>query len=124
MLESPAVDCTLPEAHDDAPRARQIDVPAAPRARRRPRRAACAAGPALAYPGRMRRRLAALLLLVAAAMGPAAAARAGGRPAAEGDTCRKLAPGKRLKLNLKPNTDLVDLVSWISAITCKQFIVP
>jgi len=32
--------------------------------------------------------------------------------------------GKRLKLNLKPNTDLVDLVSWISAITCRQFIIP
>jgi general secretion pathway protein D len=86
----------------------------------------------------MGRRLAALLLLVTAAMGPAAAAWAGGRaplparaPAAaaapalaEGDACRKLSPGKRLKLNLKPNTDLVDLVSWISSITCKQFIVP
>jgi len=80
----------------------------------------------------MGRRLAALLLLVTAAMGPAAAAWAGGRapaPAAapslaEGDSCRKLSPGKRLKLNLKPNTDLVDLVSWISSITCKQFIVP
>jgi type II secretory pathway component GspD/PulD (secretin) len=74
----------------------------------------------------MRRKLAALLLLIAAAMGPAAAARAGERApaAAEGDACRKLPAGKRLKLNLKPNTDLVDLVSWISAITCKQFIVP
>ena len=84
----------------------------------------------------MGRRLAALLLLVTAAMGPAAAAWAGGRapaaaaaaaaapPLAEGDSCRKLSPGKRLKLNLKPNTDLVDLVSWISSITCKQFIVP
>jgi general secretion pathway protein D len=74
----------------------------------------------------MGRKLAALLLLVAAAMGPAAAARAGERPsaAAAGDSCRKLPAGKRLKLNLKPNTDLVDLVSWVSAITCKQFIVP
>jgi general secretion pathway protein D len=84
----------------------------------------------------MGRRLAALLLLVTAVMGPAAAAWAGGRvpaaaPAAapvpslaEGDSCRKLSPAKRLKLNLKPNTDLVDLVSWISSITCKQFIVP
>lgn len=74
----------------------------------------------------MGRKLAALLLLVATAMGPAAAARAGeraGDPAA-GDSCRQLPAGKRLKLNLKPNTDLVDLVSWISSITCKQFIVP
>ena len=74
----------------------------------------------------MGRKLAALLLLVATAMGPAAAARAGeraGKPAA-GDSCRQLPAGKRLKLSLKPNTDLVDLVSWISSITCKQFIVP
>lgn len=42
----------------------------------------------------------------------------------DGDTCRRLPEGKRLKLNLKPNTDLVDLVSWISAITCRQFIIP
>jgi general secretion pathway protein D len=41
-----------------------------------------------------------------------------------GDSCRRLPAGKRLKLNLKPNTDLFDLVSWISAITCKHFIVP
>jgi len=41
-----------------------------------------------------------------------------------GDTCRRLPEGKRLKLNLKPNTDVVDLVSWISAITCKQFVIP
>jgi len=76
----------------------------------------------------MGRKLATLLLLVTAAMGPAAAAWAGARapaPApAPGDSCRKMPAGKRLKLNLKPNTDLVDLVSWISAITCKQFIVP
>jgi type II secretory pathway component GspD/PulD (secretin) len=73
-----------------------------------------------------RRTLAALLLLVTAAVGPAAAARAGDRApaAADGDSCRKLPPGKRLKLSLKPNTDLVDLVSWIASITCKHFIVP
>ena len=46
------------------------------------------------------------------------------RVAADGDSCQRLPAAKRLKLNLKPNTDLVDLVSWISAITCKQFIVP
>jgi general secretion pathway protein D len=78
----------------------------------------------------MGRKLAALLLLLAAILAPPAAARAGERPAAPaaapgtGDSCRRVPEGKRLKLNLKPNTDLVDLVSWISAITCKQFIVP
>ena len=67
-----------------------------------------------------------LLLLVAATVGPAAAARAGARaPAATvGDSCRRLPEGKRLRLNLKPNTELVDLISWISAITCKHFIIP
>jgi len=74
----------------------------------------------------MGRRLAVLLLLVAATVGPAAAARAGARaPAATaGDSCRRLPEGKRLRLNLKPNTELVDLISWISAITCKHFIIP
>lgn len=77
----------------------------------------------------MGRKLAALLLL-AAILAPPAAARAAERPVAAaaapgpGDSCRRLPAGKRLKLNLKPNTDLVDLVSWISAITCKQFILP
>jgi len=88
----------------------------------------------------MGRMLAALLLLVAATVGPAAAARAGARAAAPevvaarggarsatpeaGDSCRRLPAGKRLRLNLKPNTELVDLISWISAITCKHFVVP
>ena len=40
------------------------------------------------------------------------------------DTCRPMPEGKRLKLNLKPNTEMLDLISWISAITCRQFIVP
>jgi general secretion pathway protein D len=75
----------------------------------------------------MGRTLAALLLLlVTATVGRAAAAgaRASAPASAGGDSCRKLPEGKRLRLNLKPNTELVDLVSWISAITCKQFIVP
>ncbi len=75
----------------------------------------------------MGRMLAALLLLVAATVGPAAAARAGARAAPAptvGDSCRRLPEGKRLRLNLKPNTELVDLISWISAITCKHFVVP
>ena len=29
-----------------------------------------------------------------------------------------------MKLNLKPETEVADLVAWISAITCKQFVVP
>jgi hypothetical protein len=41
------------------------------------------------------------------------------------DSCRRFPAGKRIvKLNLKPDTDLDDLVAWISSITCKQFILP
>ena len=76
-------------------------------------------------------KLVALLLL--AAIAAPRTARAAERPGRRrwllrgvdgGDSCRRLPAGKRLKLNLKPNTDLFDLVSWISAITCKHFIVP
>jgi type II secretory pathway component GspD/PulD (secretin) len=40
-------------------------------------------------------------------------------------SCKKLPPGKRiLKLNLKPDSEVSDLIGWISMITCKSFIVP
>jgi len=63
-----------------------------------------------------------------------AAAVAPGAPAAAGiveipgekefNSCRKLPPGKRIvRLNLKPDTELMDLIGWISSITCAQFIV-
>ena len=29
-----------------------------------------------------------------------------------------------MKLNLKPETEIADLVAWISSITCKQFVLP
>ncbi len=39
--------------------------------------------------------------------------------------CSKLPAGKRVvKLNLKPETEVADLVAWISSITCKQFVLP
>lgn len=82
----------------------------------------------------MWRKLVASTLLALVAGAPASSARAAERPRPvtaaparagdDGDTCRRMPEGKRLKLNLKPNTDLVDLVSWISAITCRQFIIP
>jgi general secretion pathway protein D len=41
------------------------------------------------------------------------------------NSCKKFPPGKRIvKLNMKPETDLGDLISWISSITCKQFVLP
>jgi general secretion pathway protein D len=42
----------------------------------------------------------------------------------EFNSCKKLPSGKRIvKLNLKPETDVIDLVGWISSITCSQFLV-
>lgn len=29
-----------------------------------------------------------------------------------------------VRLNLKPDTDVVDLVAWISSVTCKSFVLP
>lgn len=41
----------------------------------------------------------------------------------EFNQCRKLPPSQRIvKLNLKPDTDILDLIGWISSITCTQFI--
>jgi type II secretory pathway component GspD/PulD (secretin) len=71
---------------------------------------------------RMTKAIARLLLLIALVALPASAA--GAAPSSPGDACRRLPEGKRLKLSLKPNTDVVDLVAWISAITCKQFVIP
>jgi general secretion pathway protein D len=43
----------------------------------------------------------------------------------EFNSCKKFPAGKRIvKLNLKPDTELGDLISWISSITCKQFLLP
>jgi len=63
---------------------------------------------------------------------PAAAASPGTAAAANGgqvigekefNSCKKYPSGKRIvKLNLKPDTELGDLISWISSITCKQFL--
>jgi general secretion pathway protein D len=41
------------------------------------------------------------------------------------NTCRKLPSGQRVvKLSLKPETEIGDLLAWISSITCKQFVLP
>ena len=72
-------------------------------------------------------RIAALLALSggASALVPAGA-QASPRPRAEaGSACSRLPAGKRVvKLNLKPETDVADLVAWIASITCKQFVLP
>ena len=41
------------------------------------------------------------------------------------NSCHKLGANRRIvKLNMKPDTELGDLISWISSITCKQFLLP
>jgi hypothetical protein len=45
------------------------------------------------------------------------------RPPLESNGCQRMPAHKRVvKLNLKPETDIVDLISWISSITCRQFL--
>jgi general secretion pathway protein D len=64
---------------------------------------------------------------------PAAGATTPGAPGAAGElagekefnSCRKFPANRRIvKLNMKPDTELGDLISWISSITCKQFVLP
>jgi general secretion pathway protein D len=79
-------------------------------------------------PGRRRRDPAAATTPASAATPTAAgAASAGGVVIGEKEfnSCKKFPSGKRIvKLNLKPDTELGDLISWISSITCKQFLLP
>jgi general secretion pathway protein D len=65
----------------------------------------------------------AVILLVGALASPPRVVSAAPTQEPKPNSCRKLPAGKRLvKLNLKPNTDLNDLIAWISAVTCKQFV--
>jgi general secretion pathway protein D len=80
-------------------------------------------------PGRRRREPppaagpAAPAALPAGAIGTASGAAVIGEK--EFNSCKKFPSGKRIvKLNLKPDTELGDLISWISSITCKQFLLP
>lgn len=68
-------------------------------------------------------RIAIGLLALALYATPAAAAPEG-EPSAPA-VCRRIPATKRVvKLNLKPNTEIADLVAWISSVTCKQFVLP
>jgi len=65
------------------------------------------------------KKFAAALALVLMLVGGASAMAA----PASSSSCRKLPAGKRIvKLSLKPETGVGDLVAWISSITCKQFV--
>jgi len=64
-----------------------------------------------------------MLLLGLGAVPSRALGAASGDPGAT--ACRKLPTGKRIvRLNLKPDTNVADLVAWISSVTCKQFVLP
>jgi general secretion pathway protein D len=94
--------------------------------------------PASALLRRNRRLPPAIPPATAAAAAAAAAANTGGSGTTTGsvsgataigekdfNSCKKFPAGKRIvKLNLKPDTELGDLISWISSITCKQFLLP
>lgn len=62
------------------------------------------------------------------ASGPRTATATGAAPLAgdrEFNSCRKIPAGSRtVKLNLKPDAELTEVVAWISSITCKPFILP
>jgi general secretion pathway protein D len=66
------------------------------------------------------------ILVLVAALASSTTARAAAAPEREAKPtadCRKLPAGKRLvRLNLKPNTDVADLIAWISSVTCRQFV--
>jgi hypothetical protein len=59
-----------------------------------------------------------------AAAATAAVREGGASDRDEGAGCRRLSSSRPLKLNLRPDTDIADLVSWISSITCRQFLLP
>jgi general secretion pathway protein D len=42
----------------------------------------------------------------------------------EFNSCKKLPDKRIVKLNLKPDTELSELIGWISSITCTQFLIP
>jgi general secretion pathway protein D len=67
------------------------------------------------------------LLILAGAPGLAQAGESGQpqtlQPPPDFNQCSKVAPGRRVKLNLKPDTEVVDLVRVMSTITCTPFLI-
>jgi len=81
-------------------------------------------GPGLAASMRMRlaSRVTLALVIVLAVLGAPATPVSGAETGVT--SCRRLPAGKRVvKLNLKPETEVRDLVAWISSITCESFVV-
>jgi len=57
--------------------------------------------------------------------GPATGSIVDAQAEREYNSCHEFPANRRIvKLNMKPDTELGDLISWISSITCKQFLLP
>jgi general secretion pathway protein D len=57
--------------------------------------------------------------------GPAVGSIVDSQAEREYNSCHEFPANRRIvKLNMKPDTELGDLISWISSITCKQFLLP
>src|SRR5262245_26682034 len=42
----------------------------------------------------------------------------------EFNRCIRMPANRKFKLNLKPEVEMLDLIHWISSVTCTQFLVP
>jgi hypothetical protein len=70
-------------------------------------------------------RLSTLLLAGTLVCAPTIAGAAPERAPSLVGACRKLPAGKRqVRLTLKPDANVPDLVAWIASVTCKSFIMP
>jgi hypothetical protein len=70
-------------------------------------------------------RIAVLVLALVPALAHAAVATEGYPGEAAFNSCKKLPPGKPVvKLNIKPDSEIADLIAWISRISCTPFLVP
>jgi general secretion pathway protein D len=116
LAQAPAAPTPPPTPASGPPSPR----PTTPTPRRRPTRPAPAAPTRVTPP-------------IPVISGPATATPApGGAPAAgssdfpgekEFNQCKKIPPGRTIKLNLKPETEISDLIGTISSITCTPFLV-
>jgi general secretion pathway protein D len=106
---------TRPATGTAAPR------PPAPARRRGPR-------PAAPAPTRINSPSVPVISGPAGATAPATGAPAAGSSEFPGEKefnqCKKIPPGRTIKLNLKPETEISDLIGTISSITCTPFLVP
>ena len=60
----------------------------------------------------------------AAATGEASAPRATAAGEPKSSQCQRYPKNKKVLINLKPDTELMELVGWIKAISCRPFILP